>query len=514
MPGRVPPLGGFRYHPFMENPFSSASLSDPAVQRERFLAQEKRLLEAIQTLAKAVPQAYVVGGFVRDALRGVRAKDVDLEVYGVTPQKLEALLETMYPGQVVAAGRSFGILKIILEGGRELDVSIPRRESKNGSGHTGFLVESDPSMSPTEALRRRDFTINALAADPFTGEIQDPFGGLVDLEQGLLRVVDTQRFQDDPLRVYRGLQLTARLQLAVEPNTMTLMREMVSRGDMKELSKERITEEIKKLLLKAEKPSLGFELADRLGLIERDYPELHVLHATEQEKEWHPEGNVWIHTLMVIDQAAKIIRRTDQNYTEQEKLQIMLGALAHDLGKPATTEVLEGRIRSRGHEAAGEEPTKRLLAHWSFAQDIEYAAVMVAKEHLKPGMLAREVEKGTLDETSYPNAVRKLLKRIHPVSWRVLLASAEADWRGRALPNQDSETYPYGEFFTKAVLADGLDAAPHASLLQGRDLIELGLDPGPRLGEWINAIEEARDRGEIRTREEALAYVKEKLGLG
>lgn len=490
---------------------SSASFSDPAVQRARFLAQDKKLLAAIQKIAKAVPGAVVVGGFVRDALLGLRPKDADLEVYGVTPEGLEALLGGLFPKRVIAAGRAFGILKVVVGKGIELDVAIPRRESKAGKGHTGFLVESDPTMTLEDAARRRDFTINALAADPFTGEVHDPVGGLADLERRVLCVVDRERFQDDPLRVYRALQFAARLELTVDPEAAALMKEMVARGDLDDLSKERVTDEIKKLMLKAAKPSLGLELAWDLGVIEREYPELRVLRATEQEKDWHPEGNVWIHTLMVVDRAAEIIREPARKFTDEEKLQVMFGALCHDLGKPATTELLEGRIRSRGHEAAGEEPTRRLLAHWTFPRAVEDAAVAVAREHLKPRMLFHELTKEALNQAQYANAVRKLLKRIHPVSWRVLLACAEADLRGRALPNADADLKAYDEMFAKAVVREGLDASPTAPLLQGRDLIELGLVPGPRLGEWIQAVEDARDRGEIRTRDEALAFIKGRL---
>ena len=158
-----------------------------------------------------------------------------------------------------------------------------------------------------------------MLADPSTGELIDPFDGKKDLETRVLRVTDAERFQDDPLRVYRAIQLAARFALTIESTSFSLMRQMVERGDLTELSKERVTEEIRKLLLKAEKPSLGLELMWNLGIIERDYPELFILKATPQEPEWHPEGDVWIHTLMVVDQAAKIIRRETRNLKRLKK---------------------------------------------------------------------------------------------------------------------------------------------------------------------------------------------------
>lgn len=478
--------------------------------RGRIFTQESRLLEAARMVAAQVPRACLVGGFVRDALLGLHPKDADIEVYGMPPESLESLLERLFPNRVNAVGRAFGILKIHLGEGFELDVSIPRRESKTGKGHAGFLVESDPHMTLEEAARRRDFTVNAIAADVATGEIHDPYGGVTDLENGVLRIVDPERFQDDPLRVYRAVQLAARFTFRVEEKTYDLMREMVARGDLQELSRERVTDEMKKLLLLAERPSLGFELARRLGMIEAEYPELQALIGTEQEKEWHPEGDVWAHTLMVVDEVAQIIRQPERGFSEEEKLQVIVGSLCHDLGKPATTKRLEGRIRSRGHEEAGEAPARSLCGRWTFSDAIVAAAVVIAREHLKPGMLYLLAEKDRLTGDQYRNAVRKIARRILPVSWRVLAAAAEADWRGRGLPEIARASYVHGEAFARA--ARELEAASELKpLLQGRDLMALGVAPGPRMGELIRAVEELRDRGELKTREEALEFVRKKI---
>lgn len=363
-------------------------------------------------------------------------------------------------------------------------------------------------MSATEAIRRRDFTINAIAIDLATGELIDPFGGREDLEQKTLRVVNAASFQDDPLRVYRAVQLAARFGLTVESKTLELMSDMASRGDLKELSKERVTEEIKKLLLKSERPSVGFALMCDLGIIERDYPELQALIGTEQEEEWHPEGDVWTHTLMVIDQAAKIIRRQDETFSDEEKLQIMLGAVCHDLGKPATTEFVEGRIRSRGHESAGKEPTRTLLERWTFGDNALNAALSIAEEHLKPALLFRSIEKGELTEEKYVNAIRRLLKRIAPLSWRTFLAVAEADSRGRAFPGAETDAHAQGDYMSEIIARENLDGVAMKPLLQGKDLMEMGYDAGPSMGKIIADVEAARDRGEIKTKQEAVEWVR------
>jgi tRNA nucleotidyltransferase (CCA-adding enzyme) len=512
-------------------------------QLDRILEQSPNIQRAISRVADgirsimpvaeyggSIPRVLLVGGFVRDALLGTVSKDIDLEVYGVTAEKLESLVSDLFPGKMNVVGRSFGILKVFLEDGIDLDIALPRRESKHGTGHTGFLVAGDPAMSVEEALHRRDFTINAIAVDVSTGELIDPCGGREDLENKTLRIVNASTFQDDPLRVYRAIQFVARFDLTVEKETLELLRFMVERGDLKELSKERVTEEMKKLLLKAERPSIGFSLMCDLGIIERDYPELRALIGTEQEKEWHPEGDVWIHTLMVIDAAAKIIRRSSVIPTEEslrpayrqagerrnpfsqnEKLQIMLGAVCHDLGKPATTAFVDGRIRSRGHESAGKEPTHTLLERWTFGDDALKSSLTIAEEHLKPALLYRAKEKGEISDEQYVNAVRRLLKRIAPLSWEVFLAAAEADSRGRAFPSAEIDSHLPGEMMREVIAHENLDGDAMKPLLQGKDLKSFGIAEGPKMGKIIADIEAARDRGEIKTKEEAIEWLKKNV---
>lgn len=495
-----------------QNPFRSENI---------LRANDAGLFDACYRLAERVskepatmsvpPRVLAVGGFVRDAHLGIASSDVDVEVYGVSPERLEALLEDLFDGRVNTVGRTFGILKVALGDGKDLDVALPRRESKVGKGHKGFSVAGDPTLSPEEAARRRDFTINAIAADPLTGEVIDPFNGVADLEQNVLRVVDPATFVDDPLRVYRAAQFAARFGLTVEPKTIGLMRQMVTDEALLELSSERVTDEFKKLFLKAPRPSVGFELLREIGVIERHWPEIHALVGTPQELEWHPEGDVWIHTMMVVDEAAKIIRQDARNFDATKKLHVVLGALCHDFGKPVTTGVVEGRIRSRGHEAAGETPTRAFLGRLAFGEDALKASVVSATEHLKPPLLFRELEAGKVTGAQYENAVRKLVTRIHPVPWQVLIAIAEADFRGRGTANAKNPIYTIGNRFIEAVEHLGLDRESPKPLLRGEDLIALGVEPGPKMGHLIREIEDARDRGDIQTKDEALRLVQSLL---
>lgn len=493
----------------------------PGKLLERFTQADGPPLDAVLRLARAVdalesvradvsPRALLVGGFVRDALLGRPTTDADVEIYGVPRDRLEALVAGMFPGRVNTVGRSFGVLKVHLAPEIDMDVALPRSDSKTGAGHRGFAVEGDPFLRFDEASRRRDFTVNALACDPLTGEILDAHGGLHDLASRSLRAIDARTFPEDPLRVWRAFQFAARLDFGVEPETLRLLKSMVGRGELAELSRERVTDEIKKLLA-ASRPSVGLALAAATGAIAASFPELEALAATPQDPEWHPEGNVWVHTMMVVDETAAVVRRGTWGLRGQEPLHVVLGALLHDLGKATTTSrmVKDGKVRvvSPRHEAAGEELARAVLSRLTFGDEAERVVLAIVRWHLSPGSLYYSLERGELDERSYANAVRKVLKRIHPVRWQALVAACEGDWRGRAIEGVGSMRFDPGLRFAEAVAAAQLDVAPARPLIQGRDVLELGVAPGPEVGRLVRAVEEARDRGEIGDRAEALALL-------
>lgn len=494
---------------------------DAAELARRVLEASPLELAVAQQIARAIaeipadpayngvePRALIVGGFVRCAALGQPAKDLDLEVYGVHPVKLEETLERLFPGKVNTVGRSFGILKIAIPGGLELDVSIPRRESKQGNGHRGFVIEGDPSLDVTDAAERRDFTWNALAADPLTGEVIDKFGGLDDLRAGLLRVTNPEKFQEDPLRVYRAAQFVARMGLEIDERSFALMEHMVERGDLTELTKERVTEELEKLLLRSPRPSLGLELMRKLGVLERYFPELQALAGTPQDPEWHPEGDVWTHTMIVVDNAARVCREQLGEASPEIKLRVMLGALLHDAGKPATTVFKDGHIRSPGHEEEGMKPAKALLSRLSFGHEVDRAVIQLVGHHMQLGAICRSHLKGEIDGKQFDNTIRMLVRSQLPAGWIELKAVTEADWRGCSASPRWDNAYKVGEMLEASVRKQGLDLAPAAPLLLGRDLIAMGLVPGPRFGKIISEIEQHRDRGRIETRDQALAHVR------
>jgi tRNA nucleotidyltransferase (CCA-adding enzyme) len=434
-------------------------------------------------------RALIVGGWVRDRILGREAKDLDIEVFGMAPGALRALLETF--GPVNAVGESFTVYKV-----GDFDVSLPRRESKSGRGHKGFIVEGDPTLSYVEASRRRDFTINAMSWDPLTGELIDPWGGAHDLEARILRAVDPATFADDSLRVLRALQFAARFELTMDDNTKALCRSL----PLDDLPAERIWGEVEKLLLRAPRPSVGLALALELGVVNRLWPELLALVGCEQEREWHPEGDVWVHTLMVADEANKRISDLDH----PRAVVMMLGALCHDMGKPSTTKFEDGRIRSKGHEEAGVAPATLFLDRLNIqtigGYDVRRTVLGLVAHHLKPTMFFKSPTPVS------DGAFRRLAQKVDP---ELLARFAKADCHGRT-GTFECEAM---DWFLERARALGVEHQPPAPLLLGRHVLELGVAPGPAVGAFLKSVYEQQLDGVVTTLEEALVALKRLVGV-
>jgi tRNA nucleotidyltransferase (CCA-adding enzyme) len=439
-------------------------------------------LDAATRLARAVREAggraLVVGGWVRDRLRGVPSKDLDVEVFGLPQEQLLAVLRAL--GRVEPVGQSFPVYKLTGLSDGDVDVALPRRESKRGRGHKGFAVQGDPDMPIVEAARRRDFTVNAIAWDPLTDAYEDPFDGRGDLARRVLRAVDPATFGDDSLRVLRAVQFAARFEFRLDEPTAVLCRTI----PLDDLPAERVWGEVDKLLLQAARPSIGLALALDLGVVERLFPELLPLVGCQQEPEWHPEGDVWVHTLMVVDEATAQSR----DLAQPQRTAVMLGAVCHDLGKPATTAFIDGRIRSPDHEQAGVEPTLRLLdrlnVHSLGGYDVRSQVVGLVAHHLKPGMFHKAGNVGD-------GAFRRLSQK---VDLELLARLARADCRGRTPGVFDCSAM---DWFIERARRVGV--TPPAPLLLGRHVLALGVSPGPRVGEIVKTVYERQLDGEITT---------------
>ncbi len=436
-------------------------------------------------------RAMLVGGCVRDELMGAEPKDWDLEVYGVEPKKLLEIVSRF--GEVKAVGEVFAVYKV----GIDLDISLPRRDRKTARGHRGFEVEGDPDMSFEEACSRRDFTINAILKDALTGEIVDPIEGRGDIERKVLRMVSRSTFSEDSLRVLRAAQFAARFGFEVDSDTSELCGQI----DVTDLPKERIWGECEKLLL-AHEPSIGLQLLYDWGVVEQLFPELQALVGVPQEADWHPEGNVDVHTLMVVDEARKLIDELDH----PRQVAVMLGAVCHDLGKPPTTEFVDGRIRSRGHDEAGVEPTISFLDRLGIFTldgfDVRKQVIELVRYHLKPGEYYKS--KNPVGD----GAFRRLARKVEP---DLLYRVAKADSLGRNpewLPKEKWFDSTAQEWFIERIRSLDIEKKAPDPILMGRHLIDLGLKPGPQFKQILDAVYELQLDGKITTLEEALAEAR------
>jgi tRNA nucleotidyltransferase (CCA-adding enzyme) len=452
----------------------------------------EKVLSLARVIHDAGGRALLVGGCVRDELMGKQPKDWDLEVYDVDAARVREILDQFGPVNVV--GEAFTVYKL----GHDLDVSIPRRERKSGRGHKGFVIEGDPSMTVAEATRRRDFTINAILQDPLTGKLIDPYEGQRDLDHGVLRAVSSETFAEDSLRVLRAAQFAARFEFDVSPETVELCRNV----DLSDLPAERIWGEMEKLLLRAQHPSAGLEWLHKLGAIEKLFPEIQNLIGVPQDPEWHPEGDVFVHTKLVVDRARELIDAL--SYPRQ--VTVMLAALAHDFGKPATTEFIDGRLRSRGHEEAGVPPAEsfldRLNIHTLDGYNVRGQVIALVREHLKPGEFYKK-----RDEVG-EGAFRRLARRCEPdLLYRVAKADSlgrNADW----VPREQWYGAEAQEWFIERTKELQVEQRAPDPLLLGRHLLELGIEPGPKMGEITRAVYEMQLDGRVRTLDEAIAEAR------
>ncbi len=448
-------------------------------------AELLRLLREVPALARA----YLVGGCVRDALLGIPQKDFDLEVYGVGYETLAR--ELGRHGRVDLVGKSFGVIKFSSASGGQWDFSLPRRDSKTAAGHKGFDVAFDPDISPQEAARRRDFTFNALMFDPRTGEYLDFFGGREDLEKRVLRHTSAA-FVEDPLRVLRGMQFAARFNLTPAPETVELCRSIAP--TFPELAVERVGLEWFKWAQLSQRPSAGLRFLKDTGWL-RHFPELAALDGTPQDPEWHPEGDVFIHTCHCCDALAELPEW--RNADETTRRVLMLAVLAHDFAKPQTTHTAERegrrRIVSPGHEEQGGPLAETFLIRIAAPNEIKERVVPLVTHHLAHMQAVSD------------RAVRRLANSLKPATIAELCLVMTADHFGRP-PKAKIIHEGVLALRTKAEELRLRDAAPKP-LLQGRHLIARGMQPGKRFGVLLDAAFEAQLEGQFTDETGALKWL-------
>jgi tRNA nucleotidyltransferase (CCA-adding enzyme) len=445
----------------------------------------------VRALHAAGFRALIAGGAVRDDLLGLEPKDFDVEVYGVPFDKLVELLAPH--GRIDLVGQSFGVVKL----GQLCDFSLPRRDSKTGSTHRDFLTTFDPDITPKEAASRRDFTINAMAFDPITNELLDYFGGREDLENRILRAT-SDAFREDPLRVLRGMQFACRFNLSIDPDTAAECRAIVN--EYSTIARERVAEEFMKWAIKGIECGRIAEYLAATGWLVH-FPEIARLTGVPQDPEWHPEGDVNIHTMHVVDAAARVATR--DSLEGDDRAVLLFAALAHDFAKPATTALRDRngipRWTAHGHEAAGGPLARAFLERIGIKPAIVDQVVPLVENHLAHSSLRNDVT---------PRTVRRLALRLAPANITQLIRLIEADHSGRPpLPAGLPES---AIRIRDMAAAQAVATKPQSALILGRHVLPyFDNRPGPHIGEVTRAAYEAQTDGAFSTEEEALKWLGE-----
>lgn len=446
------------------------------------LAPAKEILALLQ---EAGGRPFLVGGCVRDALMGLTPKDLDIEVYGIGSREIENALRKKFG--IIKVGAAFGVTKVK---DQPIDISVPRRENRTGVRHQDFEVQADPTMTYREACERRDFTVNAILWNPFTGELVDPWNGLGDLKAKVLRHV-SPKFSEDPLRVLRAMQFAARLEFSVAPETVQLCSTLTPQ----DLPAERIWEEWTKLILRGVKPSCGLHFLRACGWT-KFFPELHAIIGVEQDSDWHPEGDVWNHTALCLDAYAR--ERTHDTF---EDTVVGLAVLLHDLGKATTTKrEADGRIHAYGHEAESLPLAEKFLGRITRETKLIEAVLPLVRWHGQPLELYRA--------KAGDAAVRRLANKVGRIDRLVRVDSADRKGRG---PKSFTEESPQGVWLLAKAQALQIASSVPKKIILGRHLIALGYQPAPWFSELLDAAYEAQIDGVFDNEAKGLVWLKERL---
>lgn len=431
--------------------------------------QYEENLEISVLLAEKIAQlggrAYYVGGFVRDRLQGFENKDIDIEVHGITPDTLEEILSSI--GGYIPAGKSFGVYKLAHH---SIDVAMPRKETLTGKGHRDFKIDVDPFIGTEKAAIRRDFTVNAIMQDVITGEVIDHFGGQDDLKNGILRHINDTAFCEDPLRVLRGAQFASRFDFKIAPETVELCRQI----DITSLSSERVFDELKKALLKSYKPSEFFENLRIMNQLSFWFPEVEKLMGIPQHSVHHREGDVWTHTMMVLDECAKV--RDKAEYP----LYFMLSGLVHDFGKIICTEFRKGDYHAYRHETEGGDIVKTFIRRVSNESSLLSYVLNMTELHMKPRIL--------FNDSSSIKSTNKMFDSSASPNDLILLALCDGKGKIPSKPCEGAEDF----LRERLEIFNEYMSRPYVT---GQDLIEAGIKPGKNFSQLLKLSHKLRLAG-------------------
>ena len=415
----------------------------------------------VEDVLKNNGRIFLVGGTVRDMVLGLAPKDFDIEVHGISLNQLEDFLKKWGPVRLV--GKAFGVLQI---DGYEIDFSVARTDSSGRHPHVAF----DPHISLKEAAARRDLTMNALFIDMHTGALKDPFNGLQDIKDKILRAPDVNLFVQDPLRFYRVVQFIGRFKMIPDKALSDVCASM----DITLISKERIFQEFEKLFLLSEKPSLAFDWLEKIGRLQELLPELYALKGVKQNPEFHPEGDVFEHTMQAVDAAAQA-----DYATNEKRFMLCLAALCHDLGKVTTSCVIDGRIRSHGHDVAGVPFAEQLVDRLTGKTFFKRPVTRLVRYHMMPYYL--------VTDKAGAGAYKRLARNLYPDTCmedlsQLALFDKSARNPKRGEPLSESVYKKELQEFIDQVKKWGVWHGPELPILTGADLCSEGIMQGPEMG--------------------------------
>jgi poly(A) polymerase len=439
--------------------------------------------EIVRTLRKHGHQAYFAGGCVRDLLLGREPADFDVAT-DATPQQVMQIFPQTY-----AVGEQFGVVLVPLESTVATGDPAPHAERSNATvevatfrSDVGYSDGRHPdevrfTKDPREDVQRRDFTINGMMLDPATNEVLDFVGGRDDLKTGIVRAIGDpeRRFTEDKLRMLRAVRFAARFDYQIDPSTMTAIQRLAPM--IHQVSCERVRDELTKMLTEG-RACRAFELLDTTGLLREVLPEIAAMKGVEQPPQYHPEGDVFVHTLLLLDKLPAGSSKT-----------LAWGALLHDVGKPATFRVAPDRIRFDGHVDVGVKMAAEILHRLRFSNDDTDQILALVDNHMRFGQMQR-MSQSTLKKFLRLPAFDEHLE-LHRID--CLSSHGQLD------------AYEYAREQLRSLPPDAIRPTP---LITGRDLIDIGYEPGPRFKEILGAVEDAQLEGRLVSREAAMDYVR------
>jgi tRNA nucleotidyltransferase (CCA-adding enzyme) len=454
------------------SPMKYTPLSISFIAIIKTFLQQWQVMSLLRDLEERGAQIYLVGGSVRDLFLNLPIHEMDIEIHGMTLETVTAVLRKR--GQVNLVGKSFGVLTIERI---PIDWSLPRIDA---AGRKPVVI-IDPFLDITMALGRRDLTMNAMAINLSNFVVIDPFGGEQDIAERRLRTPHAERFVEDPLRFYRVMQFISRFGMMPDAE----LTDVCKRIDVRGVSRERIEGEMHKLLLKSVKPSAGLRWLDDIGRLSDIFPTLAALRNVPQDPTFHPEGDVFEHTMQTLDAAASICSSTQPitsffvSLTEEEKIILLYAALCHDMGKAVTTKMIGGTWRSIGHEREGIDKARSFLKSIVGKKEIIRTVLYLVAYHMAPFQL--------VEQDASLAAYKRLAAKIAPSTNLWLLSMvALADRCGRNPSGFQVSVMkiPLIERFQEQAHAAGVLMRPEPPVLMGADLLDI-VAPGPLLGMLI-----------------------------